>query len=152
MDVERFLKEKGVDYEPIAHEQVYTAQEVAAVEHVTGHSFAKTVVAKGDGEFCLLVLPASRHVDFGRAGDLAGRKLSMASEQEMKGAFPDCEIGAEPPFGSQYGVATFVDESLAEAGEIVFRAGTHDRTVKMRYADFAALEKPTAGRFAIEEA
>ena len=97
MKVEEYLTEQGVPFELTVHEQAFTAQEVAAAEHVTGHRFAKTVVAKGPGGPCLLVLPASRHVDFSKAGKLVGEELSMASEQEMRELFPDCEIGAEPP-------------------------------------------------------
>jgi len=147
MNVQEFLKEKGVSFEVIPHEQAYTAQEVAAAEHVTGHRFAKTVIAKGGDEAFMLVLPASRHVDFARAAKLAGTKLKMVSEEEMKKLFPDCEIGAEPPFGAEYGLKTLVDDSLTEMGEIVFRAGTHDQTIKMSYADYASVANPAVGSF-----
>ena len=151
MNVEQFLKEKGVQFEVIPHQQAYSAQEVAAADHVTGHKFAKTVIVKGGGENCMLVLPASRHVDFKKAAGLVGAKLEMVGEEEKKEIFPDCEIGAESPFGAQYGLKTFVDESLQGVDEIVFRAGTHDKTLKVSYADYAKLEEPTVGSFAIEE-
>jgi Ala-tRNA(Pro) deacylase len=151
MDVQEFLTEKGVSFELVRHEQAFSAQQVAAAEHVTGHMFAKTVVVEEGGGACLLILPASRHVDMQAVGELVGGKVRMASEEEMKALFPDCEIGAEPPFGSQYGLATYVDESLTALDEIVFRAGTHDRTVRMRYDDYAALEQPTVGRFTMED-
>jgi prolyl-tRNA editing enzyme YbaK/EbsC (Cys-tRNA(Pro) deacylase) len=48
-------------------------------------------------------------------------------------------------------VPTYVDESLAERGEIVFRAGNHDETIKMSYADYAQIENPTTASFSIEE-
>jgi Ala-tRNA(Pro) deacylase len=151
MDLQEFLKQKRVRFEIIQHEQAFTAQEVAAVEHVTGHKFAKTVVVKGGDEVYMLVLPASRHVDFKKAGEMVGAELKMMTEEEMKGLFPDCEIGAEPPFGSQYGVKTYLDETLKGVDQIVFRAGTHDRTVKMTFAAYQKLEEPTVGSFSIEE-
>ncbi len=151
MDVESYLKEKGVQFEVIPHEQAFTAQEVAAAEHVTGHKFAKTVIAKAGGDAYMLVLPASHHVDFQKASDLVGEELEMAREEEMKEIFPDCEIGAEPPFGSEYGLPTYVDESLSTRDEVVFRAGTHQRTIKMKYADYAELEDPAIGDFIIDE-
>ncbi|MCK4283533.1 MAG: YbaK/EbsC family protein [Candidatus Brocadiae bacterium] len=150
MDVQKFLKGNGVAFESIEHEQAYTAQEVAAAEHVSGHKFAKTVIVKGGDEVFMLVLPASRHVDFKKAADVVGTKVKMVSEEQMKEIFPDCEIGAEAPFGSQYGVKTFVDESLREADEISFRAGAHDKGIKMSYADYEALEKPATGSFSIQ--
>ncbi|MHC5034740.1 MAG: aminoacyl-tRNA deacylase [Planctomycetota bacterium] len=150
MNVQEFLDEKGVAYELIPHEQAYSAQEVAAAEHVTGHMFAKTVIVKGGGDNFMLVLPASRHVDFKRAADLVGAKLQMVSEEEMKTIFPDCEIGAESPFGSQYGLKSFMDESLQAVDQVVFRAGTHDQTIKMGRADYEGIENPTVGSFSIE--
>ncbi len=151
MDVQHFLEEAGVAYELIPHEQAFTAQEVAAAEHVTGHKFAKTVIVEGGGEAVMLVLPASRHVDFDEVAELLGTEVEMVSEEEMKKLFPDCEIGAEPPFGSQYGLETWVDESLAEREEIVFRAGTHEKTIKMDFADYEELEAPEIASFAAEE-
>ena len=151
MNVQDYLKQHGVPFEVIPHEQTFTAQEVAAAEHVTGHKFAKTVILKGDGDTFMFVLPASRHVDLKKAAEMAGTEVQMATEEEMKIAFPDCEIGAEPPFGTPYGVRTFVDTSLLDVGDIVFRAGTHDQTVKMKYDDYSKLEEPAAGSFATEE-
>lgn len=151
MDVQKFLKQKKVAFERISHEQAFSAQEVAAVEHVTGHKFAKTVIVKGGGAIHMLVLPASRHVDFKKAAGLVGAAVQMVHEDEMKQLFPDTEIGAEPPFGSQYGLKTFADESLKGVDDIVFRAGTHDQTIKMKLADYVKLEKPTWGSFSIEE-
>jgi Ala-tRNA(Pro) deacylase len=151
MDVKAMLKEKGVDFEVIRHEHTYTAQEVAAAEHVTGHMFAKPVVLKAGDEAYMFVLPASRHVGLKQAADLVGKDLAMAAEEDMKRLFADCEIGAEPPFGSPYGVPTYVDDSLAGVDEIVFRAGNHDETIKMSYADYARIENPTVASFAIEE-
>jgi Ala-tRNA(Pro) deacylase len=36
----------------------------------------------------------------------------------------------------------FVDRSLAEDTEIVFNAGTHVDTIRIKYADFARLVRP----------
>jgi len=151
MDVQKYLDAQGVKFELVRHEQAFSAQEVAATEHVTGHMFAKTVIVQGAGGAHMLVLPASRHVDMRAAGDFIGNSVKLADEKDLRALFPDCEVGAEPPFGSQYGMATYVDESLAAMGEIVFRAGTHDQTIRMRYEDFAGLEQPAVGRFTVED-
>jgi len=151
MNVQEFLKEKGIGFEVIPHEQAFTAQEVAAAEHETGHHFAKTVIATSGDDAAMLVLPASRHVDFEKVSKLLGKEARMATEGQMKQLFPDCEVGAEPPFGSQYNVPTYVDSSLEACEEIVFRAGTHDKTVKMSYRDFKEIEKPKVAAFAVME-
>ena len=78
-----------------------------------------------------------------------GKKVRLASEQDMGSAFPDCEVGAEPPFGSIYKMSTLVDESLGEQGQIVFRAGSHEKTIKMSYQDYARIEAPAVASFAV---
>ncbi len=151
MKVETYLQENDVSFEVIPHEQAFSAQEVAAAEHVTGHKFAKTVILKGGGDAYMFVMPASRHVSMKKACEAVGTDVELATEAEMKQMFPDCEIGAEPPFGTLYDLPTYVDEHLAEREEIVFRAGTHDRTVKISYDDYASLEEPVVGDYAVEE-
>ena len=94
------------------------------------------------------VLPAPFHVDFEKLRKLAhAREIRLASEHEFKRLFPDCEPGAMPPLGPLYKQAVFVDDRLAAEPEIVFDAGSHSRAVRMRYADFAAVVKPTVGTF-----
>jgi len=150
MNVAEYLKEQGVSFDLIPHEPAFTAQEVAAAEHVSGHLFAKTVIVECDGGACMLVLPASRHVDLKKAAAMVGGKVRLAGEARMKELFPDCEIGAEPPFGSAYGVRTYVDQCMEGLESIVFRAGTHDQTVRMSFADYLRLESPQMGDFAAE--
>ncbi len=37
----------------------------------------------------------------------------LAEEEEFEDTFADCEVGAMPPFGNLYGVAVYVEETLA---------------------------------------
>jgi len=146
--IEDYLRENGVEFEEIPHQRAYTAQGTAAVEHVTGYSFAKTVVVTDGEEYYLLVLPAPYRADLEKAGELIGAEVELASEEEIGDVFTGCEVGAEPPFGSLYHVKTYVDETLGEQREIVFRAGSHDATIKMNYEDYIDLEEPDTGAFA----
>jgi len=138
-----FLDENKVQYTLMSHSPAYTAQAAAATLHVPGKELAKTVVLRAGEEALLAVLPASFHVDLKKLGGVAGKTVRLATEQEFGDLFPDCELGAMPPFGSLYNLSVFVDESLAADEEIVFNAGTHRDAIRMRYADFARLAKPT---------
>jgi Ala-tRNA(Pro) deacylase len=151
MNLCNFLSESGVDFELVMHPQAFTAQRVAEVEHVSGHRVAKTVIACDEqGRYYMFVLPAPLHVDFTRASELVGAELRMADEEEMKELFPDCEIGAEPPFGSLYDVPTYIDRSLMDVARLIFRCGSHDKTVEMGREDYMAIEKPEPADFCIE--
>lgn len=150
-DLEKYLKDNSVKYKEMVHQEVYTAQEIAAAQHVPGKQLAKVVMAKADGEMAMLVLPATHRVDFAKVKSLLGKKnVSLAKEEDFKDVFPDCEVGAMPPFGHLYQVPVYVDQALAEDPEIVFQAGTHVHTIKMKYADYEKLVKPKVGEFAAQ--
>jgi Ala-tRNA(Pro) deacylase len=145
-----YLEENGVDYQVLYHPRVYTAQEVAAAQHVSGKELAKVVMIKVDNELTMMVLPASCMLDMDKLKRVfQGRRTKLALEEEFQGLFPDCEIGAMPPFGNLYDLQVYVDTALAEQPHIVFQAGSHVETISMAYSDFANLVQPKVAEFAI---
>lgn len=141
--LKQFLDSNQVKYVTIKHSPSYTAQEVAATAHVPGNSMAKTVIVKLDGTMAMVVEPASHKVNFDKLKSLSGAKeVELASESEFQQRFPECELGAMPPFGNLYGMDVFVAKSLSSDGEITFNAGTHSELIKMSYKDFARLVSP----------
>lgn len=148
--VKEFLEEKNVKYVSIEHSTAYTAQEVAASAHIPGKEMAKTVMVKINGKMSMAVLPANYQIDFKKFKKLAGSTdIVLASEEEFKFMFPDCEMGAMPPFGNLYDMPVYVADSLAEDKEIDFNAGTHRELIKVKYKDFEKLVKPKKGVFAL---
>jgi Ala-tRNA(Pro) deacylase len=100
------------------------------------------------GAMATAVLPASHRVDFDQLKKAIGAKrVELATEQEFKDLFPECEIGAMPPFGNLYGMQVFVAESLAEAEDIAFNAGSHTELIKISYKDFETHVKPKVMKF-----
>lgn len=142
--VKEFLDSHGVKYVSIRHSPAYTAAEVAASAHVAGRDFAKTIVVRIGDKFALVVLPATRRLVLGDLRDLLQNPyVRLATEVEFRDLFPDCELGAMPPFGNLYGVPVYVAVSLTEETEIAFNAGTHTEVIKMSYEDFDELVRPT---------
>ena len=142
------LDESKVHYTLMTHSPAYTAQAAAATLHVPGKELAKSVVVRAGEDTLLAVLPASHHVSLKKLSALVGRTVRLATEQEFNNLFPDCELGAMPPFGQLYNLPVYVDQALAADEEIVFNAGTHRDAIRMPYADFARLAKPFTGSFA----
>jgi Ala-tRNA(Pro) deacylase len=135
--LKEFLNSHNIKYVTIGHSQVFTAQEIAATVHIPGKELAKTVMVKIDDKMAMAVLPASCRVDFDLLKKAAGvKKVGLAREQEFKDLFPECEVGAMPPFGNLYGMDVFVAESLAENEEIAFNAGSHTELIRLLYKDF----------------
>jgi len=139
----QFLDEHQIRYVTVHHSPAFTAQEVAASAHISGYEMAKTVMLKVDGTMAMAVLPAPLHVDLRHLAELTGAKvLELASEAEFKSMFPECELGAMPPFGKLYGMETYVADRLAEDEYIAFNAGTHTELIRMRFRDFEQLAEP----------
>ncbi len=137
------LDQEHVRYITIQHSPAYTAQEIAASAHISGKELAKTVIAKVDGKLTMLVLPASYQVNLQHLSDKLGTKnVELASENEFENAFPECELGAMPPFGNLYNMDTYVDKSLEKDEEIAFNAGNHSELIKLAYKDFVRLVQP----------
>jgi Ala-tRNA(Pro) deacylase len=145
-----FLRRSSVAYSVFPHPAAFTAQEEAAVTHTPGRDWAKAVACFADGEPILAVVPADVQVDLVRLARIAGAEdVRLAREEELDWLYPDCERGAMPPIGPIYRQPVFVDASLAAEEEVVFNAGTHVDAIAMAYQDFAALARPTVGRFAM---
>lgn len=138
-----FLDTYHIRYLIFSHSLAYTAQGIAALTHISGKELAKTVIVKIDGDLAMAVVPASRHVDLRLLKQTTGaRTVELASEQEFKDKFPDCEAGAMPPFGNLYGMAVYADETLTSIREITFNAGTHRDLLRMDWADLVRLVEP----------
>jgi len=149
MDIKRFLRENGVEFHVGTHPPRYTAQEVAAAEHVSGRMLAKPVILKADGRFVMAVVAAPQMVAIVKLKGILGTEdVRLAEEYEMRELFPDCEVGAEPPFGNLYDMETLVDARLALHYEIVFQSGSHQETIRMKYADYERLAKPMIAEIA----
>ncbi|MFB3902082.1 MAG: aminoacyl-tRNA deacylase [Acidobacteriota bacterium] len=148
--LKEFLDENRVKYVTISHSLAYTAQEIAATAHVPGKELAKTVIVKADDRMAMAVLPASLKVNFELLADAIGaKKVTLATEKEFKQLFPDCELGAMPPFGNLYGMDVFVAESLTGDKEIAFNAGSHTELIRLSYEDFSRLVKPKVVKLSV---
>ena len=148
-----FLESHQGEFTLTTHPQAYTAREVAAAEHLPPREVAKTVVVFGDGGFHMVVIPASKLVDFHEVRAALGlTQARLATEPEIEELFPDCELGAMPPLGPLYNLPVYLDASLAGQDMIAFNAGTHRDVIHMRMAEFRRLVSPDIVSLAREPA
>ncbi|MEX0712430.1 MAG: YbaK/EbsC family protein [Pirellulales bacterium] len=146
MQLKEFLAQRQVGFEVIEHPTTYDAQRLAHSVHTPGSQVAKTVLLHADHDFVevLAVLPADCKVDMQKVSQaLGGAEVELATEAQVAEHCPDCEVGVLPPFGSQYGLNTLVDESLARQKEIVFEGNSHHEAIRMSFEDYRRLENPT---------
>jgi len=143
-----YLDENQIKYVKISHSPAFTAQEIAASSHISGNELAKTVIVKANDGFAMAVLPTTRKIDFESLKKVMNNKnIRLANEDEFKDIYPDCEVGAMPPFGNLYKLPVYVAKALAEHKEIAFNAGTHTDVIKISYSDFEKLVKPIVETF-----
>ena len=146
--LKQFLDDRGVKYVSIQHSPACTAPVVAKYAHVSGKDFAKTIIVKIEGEMAMVVLPANRKIVFSELQELLCEEVELASEAEFIGRFPDCELGAMPPFGKLYGMHIFLEDSLTHYHEIAFNAGNHREVIKMATSDYLRTVDPVVMAFA----
>ena len=147
--IKDYLDGNRVRYMVLPHRRDYSAQRTAADTFTPGREFAKPVLLWVDNYYALAVLPADKKIDFGKLRDtLAAAEAGLARESEIRWLFPDCECGAEPPFGNLYGIPVLVAAELADDETITFNGGTHEDVIRMKYADFERLVDPAVLDFA----
>jgi len=150
--LKKFLDENNIPYTTITHSQAFRAQQVAASAHISGKDMAKTVMITINGKMAMAILPASRHVIFQLLKDAIGEDhIELASEQDFRDLFPECEVGTMPPFGNLYDMDVYVDPSLAEDHLIAFNAGSHTELIQLEYRDFENLVSPELIQFTLKE-
>jgi len=147
--LKRFLDENHIRYISIRHSPAYTAQETAASAHIPGRELAKTVMLFVDGEMAMAVLPSTRMLDLELLRhQVDAESVTLATENQFKDRFPDCEAGAMPPFGNLYQIPVYVDRSLTLDDQIAFNAGSHAELIQMAFEDFENLVHPIVAEFA----
>jgi Ala-tRNA(Pro) deacylase len=150
--LKEFLDNHSIKYVTITHSAAYTAQEVAGSVHIPGKELAKTVMVKLDNKMAMAVISAPAKVNLDQLRQISGAGLAeLATEEEFKNMFPDCEPGAMPPFGNLYEMSVYVGEELSRDEEIAFNAGTHTELIRLAYKDFERLVKPKVAHFSTRD-
>ena len=146
--LKKILDNEKIKYVSIKHSSAYTAQEIAASAHIPGKELAKTVMIKIDGKIAMAVLPASDKINIELLQEITGAEnVRLANEAEFKDKFPDCEVGAMPPFGNLYNLDVFAAQSLEDDEEIAFNACSHTELIKLSFKDFKRLVNPKIKEF-----
>jgi Ala-tRNA(Pro) deacylase len=146
--LQRYLDRQGVPYAVLSHRATSTAHDAAAAAHVSDWEMAKVLVGRDEAGFVMVVLPASCDLNLPLLRRVTGRRqLVLASEGEIRELFPDCEVGAIPPFGKLYGLPVYADRCLATSGEVLFAAGNHREEVRLAWRDFVHAAEPIVTDF-----
>lgn len=136
------LDRHGANYTILAHPASDTARGPAHALHVPGAGVAKVGVIRQGTVFSLAVLPAHSSVDLARLSAALRDPVELATEAEIASVFPDCEVGAIPPFGALYGLKTYLDEPLTHERTITFPAGVQVGAIRMSLEEYRRVAVP----------
>jgi len=135
-----YLDRLGIEHDIVSHRHTMCSGETAGAAHIERMQLAKAVLMRGDEDYVLAVVPASRQVDTIALQRLLGStEVTLADEDELPYIFRDCVTGAVPIVGNAFGVKTAVDEDLLLLRDVYFEAGDHEHLVHVGHNDFARL-------------
>jgi Ala-tRNA(Pro) deacylase len=153
VDVVGFLEEAGVDFDVLEHARTERAADEATALGMGPEEVAKTLVLVAPSGNVRAVLAAAERIDLHKTAavlGIGGKKVRLASEDDLAREYPDFELGAVPPFG---GLAdqVIVDEGLAGRDSVVIEAGSHERSVRLKAVDLVRLTRAQVADIRREE-
>jgi len=135
-----FLEKNKIKYEPIKHRTVYTAFDKAATLKVPQKIVGKTLVVKLDKNPAIVLIPANKNLDKEKLKKVAkAKKVDFLKEAWMKKNLKGVKVGAIPPFGNLWGLATFIDRSLINQSKIIVNGGDYNWSIKITPATLKKL-------------
>lgn len=141
--LKEFLDSAGTEYMCLSHPPAFSAQQLAHHVQIAGDQVIKTVILELDGKMAMLVMPATWRIRWDRLTKVLETDfVQLADEQEFEARFPECEVGAMPPFGNLFNMTVYCSEALTSQPELAFAAGTHTESIHMKTADFLRLVQP----------
>jgi Ala-tRNA(Pro) deacylase len=135
-----------IKYELISHRTVYTAFDKAKTLKVPEKIVGKTLVIKMDGDFALVLIPANKILDIKKFLKIANKQkkkrflhADFVTEAWIKKNLKGVKVGAIPPFGNLWHLATFVEGSLLKEPKIIINGGDYNSSIKISPSSFKKL-------------
>jgi len=133
------LRREHVSYELLPHRHTETAIAEAEALEVEPDQVGKTLILKTPSGYARVVLRAGDRLDLEKARRTLGTPdIELADEIELVGAYPEFELGAVPPIGGPFD-RVLVDERVFDHPFVVFEAGTHDESIRLRTGELLSI-------------
>ena len=123
----------------------------ARAARVPLRKLARAQLVQGDGSRLLAVFPADRSLDLQALEKLFKRPFESCSRDEVGRHFEGCDADALPPFGTEFGIKTVVDDALGGLDEIFFQSGTRGHFIRTDGETFRGLMQEAWSGYSITE-
>lgn len=142
--IHSLLDDANVPYEKLEHEHVHTSEDAAKVRGTKLEEAAKALIlATKSGKIIQCVISGHRRIDLKKLKDIIGeRNLSLAHPDKVFEA-TGCKVGTVPPFGNLFNIPIYADSDIFNREYVVFSAGTHHESVRMKSTDWKTVTGAT---------
>ncbi len=131
-----YLQGRGVTFQVIPHATAESPMDEAHAIGVDPGEVAKTLALLTNDDLVVAVVPASEKLDSRLIRKAIGDEHArLATEEELRLAFPSFELGTLPPLGLLLEVAMYVDPAVMEQETIVFASGRRTQSIRIRTED-----------------
>ena len=143
-DMVEYLKRNGIPHEVIEQTQTTTnGRATNTPQPFNEKDPVKTFIIHADNKRCMLVVPANIRPNEGLLSKaMQAKDLHFAQQDDLKTIFPECELDAMPPFGNLYALPVILDKELAKEKEIIFKACSQSKSIRLKMNDYLRLVKP----------
>jgi Ala-tRNA(Pro) deacylase len=137
-----FLTTNNITFHVFEHEPIRTCEESTQLIGLSLKQGAKSLLLKTENDFILVILPGDKKLHSKKLKKaLQTKYLRFATPEEVKMVM-GCEIGACYPFGNLLGIRMLADDALSDNDHISFSPGVHDKSVRVRWADYVQISQP----------
>ena len=142
----KLLDENNIKYNLLVHEGgAKTSEEVAKLRGTPLETGAKSMIIKIDDGFISVVIEADKKFSSRPAKKFLHTDCLRFATKEELFSLTKCIQGSIPPFGSLFGLKTYVDEKLINNKNydfISFNAGLRTKSLQIKKDDYLKIEKP----------
>lgn len=135
------LAKHGIAYDTVSHRYSHSSLHTAHAAHIPAKKLVKPVILEDEQGYIMALVPANQHVKIRELNMCLNRNMGLATEDELKDLFTDCDQGAIPPVGDAYGMETIVDNNFIDCDDVYIEAGNHTDLLHLSGNSFNKLMK-----------
>ena len=144
--LKKLFDDNKIEYKLLIHGgNAKTSEEVAKLRGTPLETGAKAMIIKTDDGFIEVVIPADKKFASRPAKKFLKTDCLRFDTKEELFSLTKCIQGSVPPFGSLFGLKTYVDENLINNKNydfISFNAGLRTKSMQIKKEDYLKVEKP----------
>jgi len=148
------LDKEGAAYRVMEHEAEGRTEWIAKIRGNRIEQAVKSIVVmvrfgKKETRYCLANVPGDCRIDLNAVREFFGGTKSAFAPREKAEELTWCVIGAIPPFSFNEQLPVLADPLIKENEEVVFNAGSLEKSIFMKMEDYFRIVNPQVVKIAL---